>query len=87
MAKAKVEKAPVVGETVRVSIYTARNAKNPTDYTGRVQRSRSASFEKISAIYADTEKDQKGNTLYSVLLTSGDAVMIARTDKGWNAVR
>ncbi|AXQ66712.1 hypothetical protein HOT95_gp087 [Vibrio phage vB_VpS_PG07] len=83
----KVVKAPVVGETVKVNLYTARNAKAPTDYTGRLQRSRSSSIERISAIYSDTEKDKKGNTLYSVLLTSGDQVLIARGDKGWYAVR
>lgn len=83
----KQDRAPKVGETVRMALYTARDPKFPEVYSGRLQRSRSASFEKIVAIYAETERTDKGATLYNVLLASGDTVLIQLGQKGWNAVR
>lgn len=83
----KEQRVPKVGEKVRVAIYTARDPKNPQVYSGRLQRSRTASFETIAAIYAETERTDKGAILYNVLLSSGDAVLIQLGQKGWNAVR
>lgn len=83
----KEQRVPKVGERVRVAIYTARYPKLPDVHSGRLQRSRSASFETIVAIYADTERTKNGGILYNVLLSSGDAVLIQLGQKGWNAVR
>lgn len=82
------QRAPKVGEKVRMSLYTARDAKFPDVYSGKIQRGRQASFLAITAVYAETERHSKsGKTLYNVLLESGDAVLIELGQKGWNAIR
>ncbi|BAV81241.1 hypothetical protein [Vibrio phage VCPH] len=83
-----VQRAPKVGEKVRMALYTARDQKFPDVYSGKIQRGRKAVQLAITAIYAETERHAKsGKTLYNVLLESGDAVLIELGQKGWNAIR
>lgn len=75
---------PKIGQSVFVPFVTATNEE-----TAQVEYLKGASlvpFDKIDAVYSETEKSKSGKPVYSVRLKSGDAVRIMEKDEKWQAV-
>lgn len=75
---------PKIGQSVFVPFVTATNEE-----TGQVEYLKGSSlvpFDKIEAVYSETEKSKSGKPVYSVRLKSGDAVRIMEKDEKWQAV-
>lgn len=77
-------KQPQVGQSVFVPFVTKTNEE-----TGKVERLDGCSvipFDKIDAVYSDTDRTKTGKPVFSVRLKSGDAVRIIDKDDKWQAV-
>lgn len=73
-------KAPVIGDSVFVGFVTNGDGK-------MIKGGALHPFDKVDAVYSDTSKDKRGNTLHTVRLASGDMVSVTGTGKNyWQAV-
>jgi len=70
---------PKIGHSVFVPFVTDGDGN-------RVKGGAVEPFDKVQAVYGETERSQSGDTVYSVRLESGDAVKIIKRDRYWQSV-
>ena len=76
--------APKIGQSVFIPFVTKTD-----ELTGKVERIKGAAlmpFDVIDAVYAETERSNNGETIYSGRVKSGDVVKVAQRNEKWEAV-
>ncbi|QAX92094.1 hypothetical protein HOV06_gp004 [Salmonella phage 1-23] len=76
--------APVIGQSVFIPFVTKTD-----ELTGKTERIKGAAldpFDKIDAVYAETERSNNGKPIYNVRVKSGDVVKVIQKDDKWQAI-
>lgn len=79
-----VNTAPKVGQSVFIPFVTKLD-----ELTGKAEYIKGAAlvpFDKIDAVYAETERSKSGKPVYTVRVNSGDVVRIIQRNEKWEAV-
>lgn len=75
---------PKIGQSVFIPFVTAFN--EATNKLEKLQGAALLPFDKIDAVYSETERSKSGKPVYSVRVKSGDVVKIIDKADKWEAV-
>ena len=76
--------APKVGQSVFIPFATKTD-----ELTGKAERIKGAAldpFDKIEAVYAETERSNHGKPIYNVRVKSGYVVKVVQRNEKWEAI-
>lgn len=74
---------PKIGQSVFIPFITATDENGKCGY---LKGAALSPFDKIQAVYAETERSKSGKPIYNVRVESGDSVKIIQKNDKWEAV-